>query len=291
MVAAVKIRVCTPAELPALVALLDEEFIHSRGRNISLAQRFPDVLSSGNCRNILIASRNNAIAAALACKRFDWITPARVFKGAMLGLVYTHPNVRRLGLASHLLQTAAKTLTAEGMDFAVLFSVQSGFYLRLGWTPADRGCLGRYASTGGAAIATLCVDASAIEALRSHQPEGYAARSIDAYRNLPLPAERIELRACPDGSAYAIYGLRDDSAYVYEIGGSIAGYDLLWQGICAAARDIYINECEDSPSMRWLEQQAGISWHKQMQAMWLPLAARRGECDFSHWYIPYLDRI
>jgi len=291
MVAAVRIRSCTPAELPALVALLDEEFIHARGRSISLAQRFPGVLSGGNCQNILIASRDNTIAAALACKRFSWVTPARVFKGAMLGFVYTHPGSRLQGVASRVLQTAARTLEDAGVDFAVLFSVQSDFYLRLGWAQADRGWLGRYSATRGAASATLRADAGAIEALRPRPPEGYALRNVDAYLHLPLPAERLELRASLDGSAYAIYGLRGDSAYVYEIGGSAAGYDILWKDICAAAHDIYINAQEDSPAMRWFEQQPGVSWNKQSQAMWLPLAAGRDACDFARWYIPYFDRI
>lgn len=291
MVAPAQIRACTPAELPALIALLDEEFIFSKGRSVSLAQRFPAVLQADNCPNILLACRGEGIAAAIAIKRFDWIAPERSWRGAMIGLVYTRPAERGQGLASQLLRAAAEKLRAEGTDFAVLWTAQPEFYRRLGWTSADCGVFGTYASAGGGAAACMTAGADAIEALRLRSPGAHMLRDSANYRTLPLPAERLELRASPDGAAYAIYGVQADRAYVYEFGGAPSGYAPLWQDICATARTVYINEHRGSTSQQWLASISGISWRDQALAMWLPLADPDSEGYYARWYVPYLDRI
>jgi predicted N-acetyltransferase YhbS len=291
MVAPVQIRACTPAELPALVALLDQEFIFSKGRSVSLAQRFPAALHADNCTNILVACRGGDIAAALAIKRFDWITPERVWCGAMIGLVYTRAAERGQGLASRLLGAAQEKLRAAGADFAVLFSAQPGFYRRLGWTASDGGVFGTFTSDGGNAAGCIPVGANAIEALRLRNPGAHMPRDSANYRTLPLPAERLEMRASPDGAAYAIYGMQADCAYVYEFGGAPSGFAALWQDICAVPRTVHINERRGSTAQQWLSNMPGISWRDQALAMWLPLTEPACARHFSDWYIPYLDRI
>ena len=291
MVAPLQIHACTPAELPALVALLDQEFVYSKGRSISLAQRYPAALHAHNCANILVACRGGDIAAATAIKRFDWITPERVWRGAMMGLVYTRAEVRGQGLASRLLGAAQEKLHAAGTDFAVLFSSQPGFYTRLGWTAADCGVLGTFGSVGGKAAGCIPVDANTIDALRLGSRGATMPRDSASYHTLPLPAERLELRASPDGAAYAIYGVQAGRAYVYEIGGAPSGFAPLWQDICAAARTVYINERRGSAGQHWLSNIPGISWREQALAMWLPLAAPACARHFSDWYVPFLDRI
>ena len=291
MVAPALIRPCTPAELPALVALLDEEFIFSKGRSVSLARRFPTVLQAQNCPNILLACRGEEIAAAIAVKRFDWIAPERNWHGAMIGMVYTRPAERGQGLASQLLRAAEERLRADGTDFAVLFTAQPEFYRRLGWTSADCGVFGTYTGTGGSVAGCTAAHAGAIEALRLRSPGAHMLRDSAGYRTLPLPAERLELLASPDGGSYAIYGVQADRAYVYEFGGAPSGYAALWQDICATARTVYINECRDSAAQQWLSNIPGIGWREQALAMWLPLADPDSERHYARWYIPYLDRI
>ena len=291
MVAPVLIRPCTPAELPALIALLDQEFIFSKGRSVSLAQRFPTALQAHNCPNILLACRGEDIAAAIAVKRFDWIAPERSWRGAMIGLVYTRPAERGQGLASQLLRAAEKKLRAEGTDFAVLWTAQPEFYRRLGWTSSDCGMFGTYASAGGSAAGCMTAAAGAIEALRLRSPGAHMLRDSANYRALPLPAERLDLLASPDAAAYAIYGVQADRAYVYEFGGTPSGYAALWQDICAAARTVYINEHRGSASQQWLASIPGIGWREQALAMWLPLADPDSGGYYARWYIPYLDRI
>ncbi|OGA32054.1 MAG: hypothetical protein A3G80_15405 [Betaproteobacteria bacterium RIFCSPLOWO2_12_FULL_62_13b] len=291
MVTPLLIRPCTPAELPALVGLLDEEFIFSKGRRLSLATRLPTALHAGNCPNILLACRGDEIAACIVIKRFDWIAPERNWRGAMIGLVYTRPSERGQGLASRLLRAAEEKLRADGTAFAVLWTAQPEFYRRLGWASSDRGVFGTYASAGGSAAGCTPADVGAIEALRLHGPGAHMPRSAASYRTLPLPAERLELLARPDGAAYAIYGVQADRAFVYEFGGEPSGYAALWRDICAAPRTVYINARHGSAAQQWLAAVPGIGWHDQALAMWLPLAEPACARHFGGWYVPFLDRI
>ncbi len=291
MVAPVEIRNCTPAELPALIALLDEEFIFSKGRSVSLAQRFPAALNAANCPNILLACRGEDIVAAIVIKRFDWITPERSWRGAMIGMVCTRAAERGQGLASQLMRAAQQQLRADGTAFAVLFTAQPGFYRGLGWTTFDCGVFGTYASAGSAEAGCMPADANAIEDLRLRSAEAHVLRGSASYRALPLPAERLEMRASTRSAAYAIYGLRADCAYVYEFGGEPSGRAALWQDIRAAAATVYINERRGSPSAQWFSRIPGVAWRNQALAMWLPLAEPACARHFGDWYISYLDRI
>ncbi len=291
MVASVLIRPCTPAELPALVGLLDEEFILSKGRNFSLARRFPTVLHAGNCPNILLACRGDEIAAAIVIKRLDWITPERSWRGAMIGMVYTRPAERGRGLASRLLRAAEQDLRADGTAFAVLWTAQPKLYGRLGWTNSDCGVFGTCASAGGAAAGCPPADIRVVDALRLRDPGAYAPRDGASYLTLPPPAEQLHLLASPGGAAYAIYGVQADRAYVYEIGGEPSGYAALWRDICAAPRAVYINERRSSAAHQWLSLQPDISWRDQALAMWLPLAEPACARHLGDWYVPFLDRI
>jgi predicted N-acetyltransferase YhbS len=291
MVAPVQIRSCTPAELPALIALLDQEFIYSKGRSVSLAQRFPTALNAANCPNILLACRGEDIVAAIVIKRFDWIAPERSRRGAMIGMVCTRAAERGQGLASQLLRTAQAQLRADGTAFAVLFTAQPEFYRRLGWTTADCGIFGTYASAGSIAAGCTRAAPDAVEALRLRGKEAYLLRDRESYRTLPLPAERLEIRVSPCRAAYAIYGMQAERAYLYELGGAVSGYAALWQELCAVAHTVYINERQGSASQQWLANVPGIAWREQKLAMWLPLAEPDCAPQFSGWYLPFLDRI
>ncbi|MFH1602794.1 MAG: GNAT family N-acetyltransferase [Pseudomonadota bacterium] len=291
MVAPVLIRPCEPVELPALVGLLDEEFIFSKGRSVSLARRFPAVLHARNCPNILVARRGDAVAAAIVIKRFDWITPERSRRGAMIGMVYTRPAERGKGLAAQLLRTAEQSLCADGTAFAVLWSAQPDFYRRLGWTSSDCGVFGTFVSPGGNTAGCCPAEASAVDALRLRGPDPYTPRSRASYQTLPPPVEQLHILASPGGVAYVIFGVLADRAYVYEFCGEPSGYAALWQDICAVAHTIYINERRGSAAHQWLSLQNGVSWRDHALAMWLPLAEHSCARHFSDWYVPFLDRI
>jgi predicted N-acetyltransferase YhbS len=291
MVAPVLIRSCVPAELPVLIRLLDEEFIFSKGRGVSLARRLPNALHAGNCSNILLACRGDQIAACIVIKRFDWIAPERSWRGAMLGLVYTRPAERGRGLASQLLRAAAQGLRVDGTAFAVLWSAQPEFYRRLGWLDSDCGIFGTYSRAGGAPAGCTAADAGAVEALRLRSPDAHMLRSAGGYQTVPPPAERVEMLLSPDRMAYAIYGVQADRTYVYELGGATSGYAALWQDICATRRTVYINERRGSAAQTWFASMPGISWRDQALALWLPLSEPASARHFGDWYVPFLDRI
>lgn len=291
MVAPLQIRPCTPAELPALVGLLDEEFIVSRGRSLSLARRFPAVLCADNCADLLLACRGDHIAAAVAIKRFDWITAERTWRGAKLGMVYTRPAERGRGLASQLLRTAEQRLREDGTAFAVLWTAQPDFYRRLGWTSSDCGIYGTFESGGGTGAGCAPVEADAVEALRVRNAAAYAPRGSANYRTLPLPADRLEMRASPGAASYAVHGIAGERAYVYEFGGEPSGFSALWQDICAARRTVHVNERRGSAMHQRLASIPGIAWRDQELAMWLPLAERACLRHLTEWYVPFLDRI
>ena len=301
MVEPILIRSCLPAELPALIALLDEEFIVSKGRSLSLAQRFPAVLQPGNCADILLACRGAVISACVVVKRFDWITPERTWRGAIIGMVYTRPAERGSGLASELLRAAEQILRADGTDFAVLWTTQPEIYRRLGWVAADCGVFGTWSGGGGAASAGVdggramagCAPASvgAVESLRGSGTDGRTARGSASYLALPLPAERLQLLASPCGKAYAICGERADQAYVYEFGGTPSAFAALWEEISAVHSTVYINDRRGSASQLWLASLPSIKWRDQGLAMWQALAEPACERHFPDWYVPYLDRI
>jgi GNAT superfamily N-acetyltransferase len=301
MVGQVRIRPCLPAELPQLIALLDEEFIVSRGRRLSLARRFPAVLDAGNCAGILLACRADTIAACIVQKRFDWIAPERTWRGAMIGLVYTRPAERGRGLATQLLRAAEQNLRAAGTAFAVLWTAQPGFYQRLGWSASDCGVFGTWsgatgaaagaANAGGTGAGCAPMPVASVESLRLRDPAPRIQRDSASYLRLPPPAEDLQLLASPGGAAYAAYGARADHAYVYEFGGEPSAYSSLWRHISARHRTVWINERRGSPAHQWLLGQTDIHWRDQALAMWLPLAEPASARHFAEWYLPYLDRI
>lgn len=297
----IAIRAATPADLPRLLPLLDEEFVFAKGRDISLAERFPTLFAAAQSPNLLLAvDEAQEITAALAMRRFSWRDGAEIFNAAMIGVVYTRPDRRGQGLASRLLQEAAQRLRQEGVDFAVLWTGQPAFYARLGWQGADCGLLGSIelapsapALPAGVRALPLSSAQAQVEALRRSCLPALTLRWPDDYRQLPLPAEGIELLwAEEDGQpAYALFGTRGDCALVYELVGQPTNFPALWQGICAGRRQVWVNERAGSPAQRWLGAHTPIVWQEKPLAMWLPLRQGLPLARLAQCYIPFFDRI
>jgi predicted N-acetyltransferase YhbS len=284
---------CTGAEFEALLARLDQEFIFGKGRRLSLAQRFPEVLDPARPQNLLVVREHGLAASALALKRFDWITPGRSWRAAMIGMVYTRPERRGRGSAGALLQAAQQSLAREGVEFAVLWTTQPGFYARLGWIGADCGVLGSLEAAGAdPAPRPAAPDAAAIaraEALRRRYAPQRVARSAASYAALPPPAEQLELLI--EGEACALLGRRGQQGYLYEFSGAPHAWPALWARLLARCRALTLNLQQDAAAQRWLSAQGAIRWQPQRLAMWLPLSAAARTARFSDWYIPFLDRI
>lgn len=294
----ITIRACTPADLERLIPLLDEEFVFGKGRTLSLRQRFPTVFGRDNLPHILLCADADEILSALAMRRFDWVADGEIFKGAMIGAVYTQPARRGAGHASRLLAAAATQLRTEGTDFGVLWTGQPAFYTRLGWQAADCSVLGEIVpdlaqtphdvTTQPAATAT-----SSLEELRRRWLKAMTVRRPEDYRHVPLPAARVDLlwREDQGQAAYALLGSSGATGFLYELAGHPDGYAALWRTVCHERSRIYVNDRTDSPSCRWLSEHTGISWQNKSLAMWLPLSERVTMPLLGQWQIPYFDRI
>ena len=276
---------CAPAELPELVSRLDTEFVTGRGRSVSLALRFPSLFDAGNADNIWAIRNEGRIAAALVTRHFIWIAGSRQYNAAMIGMVWTDPALRGKGLASLLLEHVTGVLKS-GTDFAVLWTAQPEFYLRLGWMSRDRASFGEIEGGNGENRGED-VAFERVRQLWEAQPQR-AARGADWNPPLPLPATALEMFVA-DG-AYAIAGRQSAKLYCHEILGNEADFPTLFERLRASCGTLYINERIESQAYRWLDRH-GVRWRANPLAMWLAL--RNDSClDAAHdWYIPWLDRI
>lgn len=288
-------------DLTGLLARLDGEFIFSRGRRISLAQRFPEVYCPANLRNILVLEAGGNIVSALATRPFLWSSDAVQYKGAMIGAVYTQPEHRGEGHAGRLLSWAAQRLRDDGLDFAVLWTTQPAIYASRGWHALDRGVLGECTSAAYAACSvglepSRCDAATwqRIEAIRRRWSNSWVLRDGEGYRQLPLPADSTTVLVAGDDveqGAYALAGRQDDCGFLYEMTGAPAGFPALWQQLQLGFRRLLVNDATGSPSHRWLSRSHDLAWCAKPLALWLPLSDRIAPSCFGRWYIPYIDRI
>ncbi|OGS92279.1 MAG: hypothetical protein A2Z95_01380 [Gallionellales bacterium GWA2_60_18] len=297
---AIEIRACRPDELERLISLLDEEFIFGKGRAISLRQRFPTVFCHNNLHNIIICTDGEVIASALAIRQFDWREGNEIFKGAMIGAVYTHPARRGEGLASRLLEAAAIQLREEKVDFGVLWTGQPSFYARLGWVSADCSVLGEIEPNNaileppdGVALLPIATSAHQLEDIRQRCLNAITLRHSEDYRQLPPPAERVDLLRCEeqDKAAYALLGSDGETGFIYELIGDVTCFPALWREACRDHQRVFINDRIDSASCIWLTKHTRITWQRKNLAMWLPLSGRVDTARLEQWHIPYFDRI
>lgn len=296
------IHAATPGDLEKLIPLLDDEFILGKGRQISLAQRFPAVYCPENVNNIFIAKENDIIISALATKQFTWQDNGEPFHGTMLGAVYTHPHRRKEGLASRLLAWVAEVSRQNGADFAVLWTATPAFYARLSWFSSDCGLLGEAAICANTTdsfdkvetVSANSASSQSIELVRRQWLDSLILRHADDYRQLPLPAGTVNLLRCGENTAkacYALLGCNGDTNIVYEMIGHPDSFHALWRKICSQSKRTIVNDQPGSMSYRWLSQNASVMWQAKPLAMWLPLSAKADMARISRWYIPYFDRI
>jgi predicted N-acetyltransferase YhbS len=294
----VVISQCSLGEINSLVGLLDEEFIFSRGRSISLINRMPGLFDAENLSNIYLAKVDNAIRSSVCVRRFNWITTDAVLQGAMIGLVYTHPETRGRGLASLLMRTVQTELEKSGVDFGVLWTGIPKFYRKLGWEESDLGLYGELNPAPKFETEELIAarsiseeDRDGIELLRRRWFPNRVGRMYRTYLSIPLPAEKLDLfyRDSPnkDERFYAIIGHTGETGYIYEAVGKPSNFPCLWHSICNAYSRLYINDFNGSLFENWLCQNANVQWKPQNQAMWLPFKGKIA----PKWHITYLDRI
>lgn len=296
----IDIRSCRPEELERLIFLLDDEFVFGKGRAISLRLRFPTVYCFSNLSNILLCMDGEKIASALAMRPFDWCADGEIFRGAMIGAVYTHAEQRRKGLASRLLEAAAIQLREKGTDFGILWTGQQSFYARLGWVAVDCSVLGEVKpgnfgmeTSDGVARMQMPAGALLAEGIRRRGLNSMILRRPEDYRQLPLPAERVDFlwHENQGKAAYALLGSSGEAGFLYELAGDVTCFPALWREACRDRQQVFINDRTGSTSCCWLTDHAEVGWENKKLAMWLPFSERVGIHRVKQWHIPYFDRI
>ena len=280
---------CRSDELETVLGQLNQEFIYSRGRDVDVRHRFPGILNKP--QNLLVRRVEGEIVSALALKRFTWETPKKQYSAAMIGLVWTMPSMRAMGHAAALLDFARLQLVQEHRDFAVLWAVQPRLYSSHGWVEADCGLYGVLSGHEGNYPDNPInrANINRIEEIRKRFSPIRVYRDIAVEFSLPLPA--TQLRLLIESDAYAILGLAQDNAYVFDILGTPRSLQNLWTRMSGSAKNIHMNVPAGSPASDWIAQILCVELPPKPLAMWLPLSAGARDLNFASIYVPILDRI
>lgn len=286
---------CVREELPALVSALDAEFIAARGREFSLAMRYPHLFASDQLEHVHILREGPALLACAVARPFTWIVADRPWRCAMIGMVYTVPAVRGQGHASRVLAGVLRSLRAAEFDLAVLWSGLTGFYEREGWQRADCGVFGRVTITAAIRTAPPTVSSvlpsasAAADAIRQHAGSPFVARSALAWQTVPIPVTHCQVET--SAQAYALTGRFGAQVYLYEMFGRSTDFRNLWEHCTQHSSQISINTQQHSASYRWLSSHTSVIWQPQHLTFWYALSAPSQRLALNSWYIPCFDRI
>ncbi len=296
---AASLSACTRADLPAVLAALDAEFVTARGRQLSLGSRYPHLFTADQLAHLHLWRDQNSLLACALARPFTWRTAERTWRCAMIGMVYTAPNVRGEGHASRLLTAILESLREKAVDAAVLWSALDGFYEQRGWQRADHGSFGTLVLASEAPAAReLTVPVSppltapriaAADAIRRSSSVSSIERSRLVWQTLPLPSERVWIEL--SGDAYALCGQTGAQTYLYEMNGRPSEFPALWQRCSRYGSRIHINSHAQAPSYHWLAQHTAVTWQPQRLAFWQPLSPQSQQLIFETWHVPYFDRI
>ena len=257
-----------PEEVQGVIDLLDHEFVISRGRTISLRERYPNLFWADN---IQIIKHNRVVVSIIITKPFSMGGE----QGTMIGMVYTRPEYRSNGFASYLLRQVHGP--------SVLFAKQWDIYWHLGWNTHDTGIFGEVnGNVSGIPNQPLTDEfIQWIDGINKiWKPQRLERRD---YRVIPLPCTQVDAYAWVadiNRVGYAIVGRYGTSGYVYEMVGHPDTFAALWKQLPYSK--LYVNDEKNSLSAKWLTEHTNIQWKDQELAMWKDMEPR---------YIPYLDRI
>ncbi|MBK7864641.1 MAG: GNAT family N-acetyltransferase [Archangiaceae bacterium] len=279
----------TSRELPGLLRAWDEAFVLSKGRTLGFAQRLPGVFDAPVLENIVVARHDEAVIGAAVMKRLEWVSGGARSAFAAIGLVWTHEAHRGKGVASRVLERLLQRAETSGCAAAVLWTTLSGFYERLGFVRDDQSVIGIVTrssaepSPDGVSVAVASGDTVARrERIRTAWCAERVERSAADWRTLPLPCgEMVELSTA-DG--YALVGVLNEKAYVYELYGPADQLRALWQSIRSRYGWVLVNDREGSASAAVLRA-AGVVFERQALTLWKPLTVRERP------HLPFLDRI
>ena len=293
------IHIRTPErdELPGIIRQLDQEFVYTKRRSMSLTRRFPHALSADKIDRIRVAVADGVLCGALVTRTFEWAVGREIWLGAMIGMVWVDSQYRGMGIGSDLLRSTTQFLRDTGVAFGVLWTGSSAFYERAGWFLSDRSLLGdaaphpilsRIAEVSCRPLGPE--DVAPLECLRSSTLKSRVVRKTVDYCAVPIPAEKV-LCFSADGKGFALVGERDGTGFLYEMIGPSYTWEVLWFAVTASFEKLLINGHSDDPFSRWLAENKLVAWRPQQKAMWLQVSDCLERSLISTWHIPYYDWI
>lgn len=301
-----QLRQCKSEELPTVIKKLDQEFVFSKQRSVSLSIRFPDTLCVGNLAQIRVAVSDGVIRGCLSIRMFDWVVERQVWHGAMVGMVWVDSQHRGRGIGSKLLSSADEFLHESGVDFGVLWTGTPAFYERAGWFLSDRGLFGEAADRPATSrLATVScrpvscrpvasVDSAWLERLRLSSAPMRVLRNARAYCAVPMPAVDVLCFSAVSkhaGEGFALVGEQDEIGYLYEMIAPPSLWSTLWSAVAERFPRVFVNGQSGDPFAGWLAEKQFVVWRPQLKAMWLRVSSRVEERCIRNWHIPYYDWI
>ncbi|MDM7987656.1 MAG: GNAT family N-acetyltransferase [Smithella sp.] len=296
----ISIRPCEPHELSFVTEAIDREFILNKGRRSSLKERYPNVLSQQNVKHIQIAVLDRSICGASVIKSFNYVEHSRLWRGAMVGMVWVEPSLRGKYIGKELMGAIKSVLENENYDFGVLWSGKPSFYQQNGWFICDSSIYCEMNCTYGAnnAGSVFCrnvnsVDVLQLEEIRSNLEPLRVIRDHSDYQVKPIPANDVDcfLVSSAEGDGYALVGKADECGFLYEIVAPPNLWDSIWMAITKEYETLFINGQAGTPLSNWLSYKHKVTWQRQEKMMWLRISQKAHDISFNSFYIPYFDRI
>jgi GNAT superfamily N-acetyltransferase len=295
------VRACRTDEIPLLLGKLDQEFLRSKNRSLSLVERYPSTLSSDNRERIRVVVRDGLICGACATRFFDWVTPGGTWRGAMVGMVWVDPARRGQGLGTRLMGSVGDFLREQEADFGVLWTGMPSVYERSGWFPGDLGTFGEAKTLRGLAIdervscrPLLSMNGERLESLRAGLTPFRVRRSPRDYRTIPIPADRVlcfSVQGREGEEGVALVGQEGSSGYFYEMTAPPSLWETLWTAVASRFERLFVNGRDREPFSLWLAERNAVARRPQRKAMWILTGNRAARAVLETWHIPYFDWI
>jgi predicted acetyltransferase len=125
------VRAARARELPAILGLIDDTF--RRGFHPSMGVEFAHMLCEDNLDNVRVISAEGNPVSVLGIYRSRLHIEGSLIEAASIGAVCTHPDYRKRGFASALMDDALGKLKKERADI-LLISGRQPIYLERGCT-------------------------------------------------------------------------------------------------------------------------------------------------------------
>lgn len=280
--------------LEQFINLADQVFLFDRSRTGTLRERLPGLFRSENEHNLFALCRNGEVVGTAAVKEFSGRAHHNKYSAAMVGLVAIREDCRGQGLGAELITQVSEELARRSLDFCVLWTRASAFYRRAGWFSHDTGVLGYFRNPTPIfpCIGFSPLDMAAeLEQIRNEWLPDINQRRAHDYAAIPSSVERVIcVRPRRKGSAYALAGVQNDMAFIYEFAGDPTHYAEIWGQISSGFRVTRVNERFGANIYQWFVSNTSVTWEAQELAMWL-LSNTDSHLDVKSVYVPYFDRI